>query len=119
MDTEGCAYRHCREVFAPRTEDHRFCSQRCREAYAYDLRRAKIGVHGPRKRRLATTLPGCMENGHFSPTKTVSCKQPQPSRFAVPVDLLGRGLRWPGAHSLDRCVYAEILWREVAPEWHA
>jgi len=51
---EPGAYRHCKEIFTPKRNDQRFCSQRCREAWAYDVRRAEIGVKKPRKRHLAT-----------------------------------------------------------------
>ena len=39
---EPCAYRHCKKIFTPKRNDQRFCSQRCREAYAYDVRRADM-----------------------------------------------------------------------------
>ena len=37
---------------------------------------------------------------------------PYPSRFSVPLDLLGAGHRWPGTPKLDREMWERILRRE-------
>jgi ribosomal protein L24E len=117
-ELEPCAYRQCkgRGVFIRRNgEQQRFCSEQCQQAYAYDVRRAELGVKTPRKRRLGRGIADARENGHFSSTKTVDCKRPQPSDFSTPLDLLGRGHRWPGTRSLDRETWQKIMWREVGP----
>ena len=115
-----CAYRHCKETFPPSRSDHRFCSQRCREAYAYDLKRAEAGIKGPRKKRLqatdthpATPIAASTKNGPFSSSNSIACKATQPPGFGVPRDVLGRGHRWPGTPSIDPRVMADILRREV------
>jgi len=36
-----------------------------------------------------------------------------PYRFTVPLDLLGRGHRWPDAPKLDSETRDKILWREI------
>jgi hypothetical protein len=36
---EECVYKHCNNVFRPKREAQRFCSQQCRDAYRYDLNR--------------------------------------------------------------------------------
>jgi hypothetical protein len=111
---ETCAYRRCKERFSPKTLDHRFCSQRCRDDYHYDVRRAEIGAHRARRRRLAIPLAGCMENGQKTTIETILCKLAQPPLFAVPRDVLGRGHRWPNTPPVDPRVLASILWREAA-----
>jgi hypothetical protein len=62
---------------------------------------------------LATPVAATIENGHFSSTKTVSYKQPKPSQFGTPLDLLGRRDRWPNTPGQDRKTWQKILWREV------
>jgi hypothetical protein len=120
VNRASCAYRHCKETFRPTRSDHRFCSQRCREAYAYDLKRVEAGVKGPRKKRLqthvthpATPLAGSVENAPFYSSNSTPCKSTQPLAFRVPLDVLGRGHRWPAASSIDQRVVAEILRREL------
>ena len=44
MTDETCAYRHCKNTFQPQREHQRFCSRRCRHAYAYDIKRAEKGL---------------------------------------------------------------------------
>ena len=44
-----CAYRDCSNEFRPQREHQRFCSQRCRKAYNYDVTRTSTK---PRKRAL-------------------------------------------------------------------
>jgi hypothetical protein len=119
-DRACCAYRHCKETFQAARSDHRFCSQRCREAYAYDLKRAESGTKGQRKKRLqaldthpATPVAASMENGLFSSTNSTACKATKPRGFRVPLDVLGRGHRWPASPSIDPRIMADILRREV------
>jgi predicted nucleic acid-binding Zn ribbon protein len=69
MDEERCVYRHCTNTFRPQREAQRFCSPRCREAYAYDVRRAKKGLTQPRK-----VIAGSMENGAKNLIQTIPCK---------------------------------------------
>ena len=40
-------------------------------------------------------------------------RDPYPSRFSVPLDLLGRGHRWSDAPKLDSKTRDKILWREI------
>ena len=112
---ERCAYRRCKNEFVPHGQQ-RFCSERCQQDAAYGRRRT---AKGPRRRRLiglATPIATTIENGHFSSTKTVSCKRPKPSQFGTPLDLLGRGHRWPNTPALDRETWQKILWREVGAQ---
>jgi hypothetical protein len=109
---ERCSYRRCKNEFTPHG-DRRFCSERCQQAAAYGRRRTAKGPRKVRLRPLATPIATAIENGHFSSTKTVGCKQPKPSQFATPLDILGRGHRWPDTPSLDRETWEKILWREV------
>jgi hypothetical protein len=74
---EVCKRRGCDAEFGKKREAQRFCSERCREAYAYDVRRAELGVKTPRKRRLGTTPLGSTENGLFYSTKSIDCKHPR------------------------------------------
>jgi hypothetical protein len=46
---EVCAYRHCKNEFRPKREAQRFCSERCRKDYHYDVTRTS---KKRRKRRL-------------------------------------------------------------------
>ena len=115
-----CAYRHCKETFRSTRSDQRFCSQRCREAYAYDLKRAEAGIKGPRKKRLqatnthpATPIAASRENGPFSSSNSIVCKPTQRHGFGVPRDVLGRGHRWAATPSIDPRILADILRREV------
>lgn len=117
---EQCAYRHCKELFHPVRANQRFCSQRCRKAYSYDLERAEAGIKGPRKKRLqapvtasATPVAGSAQTGPFYASNSIACKQTQRRGFGVPRDVLGRGHRWPATPSIDRQVLVEILRREV------
>ena len=71
---EVCAYRHCYNVFRPKREVQRFCSQRCRDAYRYDIKRAEKGVKKARKRHLGSALPARAEKGGKTLIKTVSYK---------------------------------------------
>jgi predicted nucleic acid-binding Zn ribbon protein len=117
-ELEHCVYKHCkgRGVFYPRTADQRFCSKQCQDDYAYDVRRARNGAVKPRKRRLRTTIATSTENGPFYPIETVSCQRSKPSVYSTPLDLLGRGHRWPNTPSLDRGVWRAILHKEVCGE---
>jgi hypothetical protein len=38
---------------------------------------------------------------------------PYPSRISVPIDVLGKGHRWPNAPRLDRTILANIAWKEI------
>ena len=71
-----CASRHCNETFKLRGPK-RFCSEQCREAYRYDVRRAELGVRKPRRFRRGTPRAQTPEKGHFLPTETVACKGTQ------------------------------------------
>ena len=109
---ERCAYRRCSNEFTPHGQ-RRFCSERCQQAAAYGQRRTAKGPRKVRLRPLATPVAATIENGHFSSTKTVGCKQSKPSQFSTPLDLLGRGHRWPNTPGLDSETWQKILWREV------
>jgi predicted nucleic acid-binding Zn ribbon protein len=117
-ELEHCVYKHCkgRGLFYPTRADHRFCSKQCQDDYNYDVRRARNGAVKARKRRLGSTLPGSAENEPFSPIETNIYRTPQTSVYSTPLDLLGRGHRWPNTPSLDRGVWRAILHKEVCGE---
>ena len=95
--TEVCAYRHCNNEFKPKREAQRFCSQRCRDAYRYDIKRAEKGAKKARKRRLGSTLPGSAEKGAKTSTKTVQYKEGVDPYFVVK----GFGIETPSTSDLD------------------
>jgi hypothetical protein len=71
---EECVYKHCNNVFRPKREAQRFCSQRCREAYRYDQKLLKQGGRErleARKRRLGPGALKSAEKAGESATKTV------------------------------------------------
>ena len=94
---EVCAYRHCKNEFQPKRELQRFCSQRCRDTYRYDIRRAEKGVKKARKRRLGSTLPGSAENGRKRSKKTVPYKEGVDPYFVVK----GFGVETPSTSDID------------------
>jgi hypothetical protein len=59
-------------------------------------------------------------NDLISPSSSTGCNaktpDPYPSRLSVPVDVLGRGHRWPGAKPIDRKTWANIVHREIGGE---
>jgi hypothetical protein len=110
---ERCARRGCKNEFEP-SGDRRFCTERCQQAAAYARRRTATGPRKVRLKPLATTLATAVESGAFSPTITVACKPTKPCQFGTPLDILGRGYRWPDSPGLDRETWQKILWREVA-----
>jgi hypothetical protein len=86
----------------------RFCSSRCQKA----AKREKTPFE-----RAGYNLPWCPKIDAKSPSKSNSCKakngHPYPSGLSVPIDLLGRGYRWPGTSKLDAETRAKIIRREV------
>ena len=87
----------------------RFCSDACRSA----AHRAGAGFDGSHD-----ALGVASRNGLKNPSASIACKankpDPYPSAIGVPIDVLGRGYRWPGALPLDREIWAAILRREGA-----
>jgi hypothetical protein len=85
----------------------RFCSPTCQKASAREKAAFEVaGYNLSRCPRIASksvsNSNGCKaQNGH-----------PYPSRFSVPLDVLGGGHRWPGAPKLERKIWEAILWRE-------
>jgi len=86
----------------------RFCSDACRMASA----RAKEALNGSEVQ--STLAFGNAPNRPYDSKryKAIS-RDPYPSRFSVPLDLLGRGHRWPDAPKLDSKTRDKILWREI------
>jgi hypothetical protein len=85
----------------------RFCSTACRVANSREQARFESAGYNH---------PSCNEIESKSQNKSNGCKAknrpPCPSRFSVPLDILGRGHRWPNARKLDRATWQKILWRE-------
>ena len=109
----------CRSEYRPARQDQSYCSSRCKRAAAYGRERFAAGTKGARKKRLqapdmapGTHVAGSVRNEAFSSTETIPCK-PTKSLVFGPIDILGRGYRWPGAIRLDAAVRERILWREV------
>lgn len=103
---------HCRRALPKRRRGSpgpakRFCSATCQKASAREKAAFEaVGYNLSRCPRIASksvsNSNGCkVQNGH-----------PYPSRFSVPLDVLGRGHRWPGAPKLERRIWEAILWRE-------
>jgi endogenous inhibitor of DNA gyrase (YacG/DUF329 family) len=86
----------------------RFCSSRCQKAE----KREKAAFE-----RAGYNLPWCPKIDAKSPSKSNGCKakngHPHPPGLSVPIDLLGRGHRWPRTPKLDAETRAKILLREV------
>ena len=109
---EQATCQHCRNALPKRKRGgagrhQRFCSTACRVASSREKARFEITGYNH---------PVCYEIESRRPKKSNGCKtqngQPYPCRFDVPLDILGRGYRWPGAPKLDRKTRAKILWRE-------
>ena len=66
---EVCAYRHCDNEFRPKREAQRFCKEKCRKDYHYDITRTS---KKRRKRRLGAGVLGSVERGEKRSTKTTS-----------------------------------------------
>jgi hypothetical protein len=108
---QACGY--CRRVLSPRSRGkagrkRRFCSTTCRVAFSREkLLRNRSGYN----------YPCCYEIGSKTLENSKGCKakkeHPYPLTLNVPLDLLGRGCRWPGAPKLDGETRRKILWREV------
>jgi hypothetical protein len=101
-----CAF--CGKQF-PKTSKRpaRCCSRRCRDGLLRETARSNGAWVSP-------VGFGCCSLKKQSSSRSCNgtSRDPHPSRFSVPVDLLGRGHRWPGAAKLDRKTRAKILWRE-------
>lgn len=99
----------CTKSFPKRAgRRRRFCSDACRQAstLAQEARNssdAECSVATGNALNRPDNSKGC---GALS-------RHPHPSRFSVPLDLLGRGHRWPGAARLDRATRDKIAWREI------
>jgi len=102
-----CAF--CSKPFSKTSKrPARCCSPRCSKALLRETARLD-GVQVPQVGLSRCTLK--------SQTNSSSCKatagHPYPCRFSVPLDILGRGYRWPGAPKLDRKTREKITWREI------
>ena len=84
-----------------------YCSDACRMA-AHRIRAGSHGSHDP------SVIP--LRNGLKNPDDSIGCeapkRDPHPSQFDVPLNILGGGYRWPGAPQLDRETRERILCRE-------
>ena len=100
----------CRTEYLPTREAQSYCSPRCKRDAEYGRTRSERGIRGPRRRQLRPQ--GISINSTFSSTETAPCK-PTKSLISLPIDLLGRGHRWPRAIRLDRELRERILWCEI------
>jgi hypothetical protein len=101
--------RHCDMRFdMPATGRRKwFCSENCRVASA--------------REKAVFERAGCIAPGVTKPTQQVTeniapvgtKKQTHSCQFSVPIDLLGRGYKWPGAPSLDPDTLQKIAWCEI------
>ena len=111
---------------------HRTASRNCnanvaaspstREPVAGDASVPTLAVwrqRGPRKPLMALRYKSTLAFGN-APNRPYDSKRYKanlrdsyPSRFSVPLDLLGRGHRWPDAPKLDSETRDKILWREI------
>jgi hypothetical protein len=91
----------------------RCCSPGCRKALSREMARTapKEGRNGQSVQASRYALK--------KPSASVGCKvtsgDRHPSRFDLPLDILGRGLGWSNGSRLDRATWERILWCEVAP----
>ena len=82
----------------------RFCSDACRKA----AERAKEARNSP-----GAQFSVASGNALNQQTKSIACKRIWPDPCPAPLDLLGRGCRWPKSRKLDRDVWQRILRAEV------
>ena len=86
----------------------RFCSDACRMS-AYRARAAFNGSQVESSVALRNALKNPNDSIGYKATK----RDPYPSRFDVPLDLLGGDRRGRGAAELDREMWEKILWLEA------
>jgi hypothetical protein len=86
----------------------RFCGARCQKAAVREKATFEGAGYNPSR---------CPKIGSKSPISSTCWHaqngHPYPSQFSVPLDLLGRGYRWPEAPQLDRETRDNIAWREI------
>jgi len=101
-----CAY--CGKSF-PKTakRPQRFCSNLCRKGMA---RQRTFGLPDGQS---STAGRYALKNCCGSTSCKATSRDLHPSRFHLPIDLLGRGHRRQGASKLDRKICEAILWREA------
>jgi hypothetical protein len=102
-----CAY--CGKQFAKTSKrPAQCCSRRCRDG----LLRETARFDGAPLPSIAT---GCCTLKKQNNSK--GCKAPKgnphPSRISVPINVLGRDHKWPGAQRLDRKILDAVRWREI------
>jgi hypothetical protein len=98
------------EIATPQDEQ-KFCSSVCRKA-GYRRRSArKEALGAPKRFRLYPGTGGRPKNAKFANrTNGEFCHLP--SRFDVPLDILGGGYRWANRPPISPEVWEEILWKE-------
>jgi hypothetical protein len=89
----------------------RFCSDACRKA-AQRVKEAACCFHT----ECSTASVNDSESVTTSRAKTDFWPDPHPSCLSAPIDILGRGHRWPGARKIDRKTWANIIHREIGGE---
>jgi hypothetical protein len=101
-----CAF--CGKPFAKTAKrPARCCSRRCRDG----LLRETARLDGAQVSQFGFGCCSLKKQATSMACKATS-RDPHPSRFSVPLDLLGRRHRWPGAQRIDRATWEKILWRE-------
>jgi hypothetical protein len=104
---------HCGHALSARSRGKagrtkRFCSPACRVAFS----REKLLRNASRYND-----PACYEIASKTLNNSKGCgaknRHPYPPRLSVPLDILGRGCRWPGSRRLDGSTWATIVRREV------
>ena len=105
--------KHCAHALLKRKRGYpgrrqHFCSSACRVASSREKARFEAAGYNH---------PWCYETTSKTVDNSYTCEarkgHPYPSRFSIPVDILGRGHRWPGAPKLDRETRDKIAWREI------
>ena len=99
----------CRKQF-PKTAKRpaRCCSRRCRDGLLRE--RARLG--GGQVSRIGLRCCALKSSKHSKGYKATS-RDPHPSQITTPIDILGRGHRWPNAARIDRKTWRKICWREI------
>jgi hypothetical protein len=89
----------------------KYCSPRCRKEAFREKRWNTAGISFP-----ARVVPEAGQNASKRTVNSNTSEAPKanpPSKFSVPLNLLGGGRQWPGAPKLERGLWAYIIDLEV------